>query len=307
MLKKLVILLEVKYLPVIGAKVILRLSVLRQELQKSGVSVSWDFVPPLEAFGGDRKDCLYITDSPENYDRLRLWGYHAAALVHEGNQNAVFRGKVYIMEGLESLEYSYLREVYRRLAGIPWDILETKHLKVRESTVEDVDEFYRIYREPSITYYMENLFPDPEQERAYMKNYISQIYDFYGYGLWTVLLKETGQIIGRAGLSVREGYDLPELGFVIEVEHQGKGYAYEVCCAILEYAEEKLEFEGVQALVRAGNQASLGLLKKLGFHRQSDVKEEGMDYQLYEKHFAQCRSESADEAEYGEENEKTEV
>lgn len=291
MLKKLVILLELKNLPVIGARCLSQLNMLKQELEKSGISVSWDFVRPLKFFeekpaqilSGQEMECLYITDSPENYERLRLWGCCVAALIHEGSQDAVFKGNVYVMEGLESLEYSYLCEVYQRLAGLPWDILETKHLKVRESTVEDVEEFYRIYREPSITCYMENLFQEPEQEKAYMKNYIRQVYDFYGYGLWTVLLKETGQVIGRAGLSVREGYSLPELGYVIEVAQQRKGYAYEVCRAILKYAGDKLKFERVQALVKAENRASVSLLKKLGFRYRKDVKENAADYQLYEK------------------------
>lgn len=287
MLKKLVILMEIEYLPVIGEKHRILLEVLKQDLQKSGVLVKWDFVRALESFEDNRKDCLYITDSPGNYDLLRRLGYNAAALIHECNQAAVFHGNAYIMEGLESLEYSYLNKVYQRLSGLPWDILETKYLKVRESTVEDVEEFYRIYREPSITYYMENLFEEQEQEKAYMKNYIQQIYNFYGYGLWTVLLKETGRVIGRAGLSVREGYALPELGFVIEVAQQRKGYAYEVCAAILEYAKDELEFEGVQALVKAENRASVGLLIKLGFRYRRNVSENNTDYQLYEKVFSQ--------------------
>jgi len=96
-------------------------------------------------------------------------------------------------------------------------ILETDRCLVRETTVEDVEEFYRIYREPSITYYMEDLFPDPAEEREYVRNYIREIYGFYGYGLWTVLCKEKNEVIGRAGLSWRQGFDVPELGFVMKI------------------------------------------------------------------------------------------
>ena len=149
--------------------------------------------------------------------------------------------------------------------------------------MEDVDEFYRIYREPSITYYMENLFEQPDMEKAYIKNYIRQVYGFYGYGLWTVLLKETGQVIGRAGLSVRDGYELPELGFVIETSQQRKGYAYEVCKAILNYTKEELQFGAVQALVQEENKASVSLLNRLGFTYREKVYEEGTDYLLYVK------------------------
>lgn len=226
---------------------------------------------------------LYLTDSPRVLEMLQLCGLYAAALCHEANQGVSFHGNCYILEGLESLEYAYVDSVYRRLAGIPSDILETERLRVRESTVADVDDFYRIYAEPSITYYMENLFEDPDMERSYMKNYIRRIYGFYGYGMWTVILKETGQVIGRAGLSVRDGYEEPELGFVIDKALQRQGYAKEVCIAILDYARTKLQFDKVQALAEPGNEASKHLLTKLGFLREKKVQEAGRVYWLFKK------------------------
>ena len=125
---------------------------------------------------------------------------------------------------------------------------------------------------------MEDLFQDPDEENAYMEAYIRQIYGFYGFGMWTVLLKNTGHVIGRAGLSIREGYELPELGFVIDVSHQGRGYALEACRAILTYAKEELCFEQVQALVRQENEASINLLKKLEFQYEKNVVERGQEY-----------------------------
>lgn len=146
---------------------------------------------------------------------------------------------------------------------------------MRETTVEDVDDFYRIYAETSITEYMENLFADRDEEIAYTRDYIEKVYAFYGYGMWTVLEKESGAVIGRAGIIWREGYDVPELGFVIGVPWQGRGYAYEVCKAILLYAKEELLMEQVQALVRTENEKSLRLCEKLGLERVGEVWEDG--------------------------------
>lgn len=208
---------------------------------------------------------LVVTDMPSVSKRMCREGYYVIALYHEGNKGESFPGIRYAVEDLLSVEYSSYEEAFKRLAGIPWNILETKRMLVRESIPEDVEEFYRIYSSPSITYYMEGLFPEKEQEIEYMKAYAEQVYGFYGFGLWTVLERDTGRIIGRAGLNVREGYDLPELGFTIDVEYQGRGYAYEVCYSILDYAREKLEFDRVQAFVDEENRASIHLLEKLGF------------------------------------------
>lgn len=237
----------------------------------------------LENTAYQKEEMLFVTDNERLLQILLSKEYYAIAFYHEKNRNVFFAGALYAVEDIAQLTFSPYDEAYRRLANIPWDILETERLWVRESTVEDVADFYRIYAEPSITCYMEDLFQDPDEERAYMETYIKQFYGFYGFGMWTVLLKETGQIIGRAGLSVREGHELPELGFVIDVAFQRKGLAYEVCRAILQYAKEELFFDKVQALAEPDNQASLRLLEKLGFVWQRRVVEAGRKYELFIK------------------------
>ena len=226
------------------------------------------------------EETLFVTDSCVYFNCLRAEGRYAVALYHEGNRGSFFEGASYGVENVQELPLRSYEEAYRRLAGLPWDILETERLKVRESTVPDVEDFYRIYAEPSITYYMEGLYQDPEEEKAYMEAYIKQAYGFYGYGLWTVMRKTDNRIIGRAGINVREGYELPELGFVIERESQRKGYGLLVCWAFLVYAKEELGFERVQALVQEENNASAALLERLGFEYERNVTEQGTEYRL---------------------------
>ena len=60
-----------------------------------------------------------------------------------------------------------------------------------------------------------------------------------------------------------------------------KGYAYEVCCHLLELGKSVYEFEKVQALVRKENEASIRLLKKLGFAYVEDVMLDGQEYARY--------------------------
>ena len=199
---------------------------------------------------------------------------------HEDNKNADFTGALYVIEQIEEVDFETVDMAYRRLACLPWDILTTKRCIIRETTVEDVDSFYEIYAEPSITEYMEDLYADRDEEIAYIEEYRKKVYEFYGYGMWTVLTRE-GTVIGRAGVSWREGFELPELGFVIGVPWQRQGYAYEVCSAILDYAQEELGFTQVQALVMEGNEKSTALCEKLGFEEGKSVELEGDKYVMY--------------------------
>ncbi|MEZ3427499.1 MAG: GNAT family N-acetyltransferase [Lachnospiraceae bacterium] len=225
-----------------------------------------------------RQSTLFVTDCPEVAQKLSTADFPVLGILRKENKDASFSGVRYLAEGWESITPSYLERVYRRCRGLPWQILETKRCILRETIEADVDAFYRIYEEPSITAFMENLFADREEELRYTADYRKNMYEFYGYGIWSVILKETGEVIGRAGLDMRRGFEEPELGFVIGVLWQRRGIAEEVCRAILRYGEEELGFTRVQALTEQENRASLALLKKLGFVFAGVYEEMGKEY-----------------------------
>ena len=223
----------------------------------------------------DQKDkfcqpVLYIVDDPDNARRHQDM-QEPVMLLFSKDQSADLSGIKYIGMHLMQIPADYFDKVYRRFAGIPWDILETERCFLRETETADVDAFYRIYSEPSITAYMENLYPERAREIAYTQGYIKNVYELYGHGVWTVCLKETGEVIGRAGLSFREGYEDPELGFVIGVPWQGRGIATEVCRAVLDFGVNELEFSRVIAFVEPGNEVSRHLLRKLGFEEGAET------------------------------------
>ena len=192
--------------------------------------------------------------------------------LNEENKGADFGDIPYAVEGFEGVDIAFLDEIYRRFKGIPWTILETQRLLVRETTEEDLDALYEVYADPSISLYTENLYEDRDEERAYIRDYIKHVYTFCGYGIWSVIHKESGKLIGRAGLACREGYETPELGYVIGVPYQKQGYATEVCRAILEYADERLGFPEIRAVFEPENLASAKLCEKLGFIEEGQVR-----------------------------------
>lgn len=222
---------------------------------------------------------LYVTDYADCQKELKSMGVPVVIYLHEDNREEKFAFAEYAIENLAEVEFRSLEMAWRRLTGKPWMITETKRCVIRETVVEDVDSFYEIYKEPLITEYMEDLYEDRAEEIAYIEDYIKNVYGFYGYGMWTVLEKESGKVIGRAGLSLREGYDIPELGFVIGVPWQGQGYANEVCQAILKYGKEELGFTCFQALVMRGNHKSVALCEKLGFTYRETVEIDGGVYE----------------------------
>ena len=224
-------------------------------------------------------DFLILTDSPELAHVCRRMDMAVVAVLSGGEKD--FSGIPYAVTDADDLDEKYLERIWQRYRGIPWKICETERCFVRETTQEDVDSFYRIYRDKSITAYMEDLFEDKEKERQYIRDYIEKVYGFYGFGMWTVCLKETGEVIGRAGLSMREGFEDAELGYVIGKKWQRQGIAAEVCREILAYGRDELGFEQVRAFMHPENTASENLCHKLGFQHETAVKLGDTVYDCY--------------------------
>lgn len=227
---------------------------------------------------GNEERKLYVADSLQTARELKRRGEAVAIYLHEVNKGQDFSEFPYAVESMEALEDGYAERIYRRLKKLPWTILETDRCVIRETTAEDVDSFYKIYSDPQITKYMEGLYPEIEQEKQYVREYIEKVYAFYEFGVWTVIEKASGEVIGRAGFSYRQGYDDPEIGYIIGVPWQRHGYAEEVCRAILEYGWRELGFERVQALVETENEPSLTLCDKLMFTAVEELEINGRGY-----------------------------
>ena len=155
--------------------------------------------------------------------------------------------------------------------------IETPRLILREFVPEDLAGLYRLYEE-SDTRYIEPLAKDPEEELEKLKSYIHYIYGFYGFGLWAVCLKESGELIGRCGLQAEligdEGEYEP--GHMISGRYTGCVYASEAVKAGLKYAGEELEAPRVVVRINKENKASLAFAQKEGFHPM-DIKSEAND------------------------------
>ena len=222
---------------------------------------------------------VYITDDVDVYASLASLGKPVIVYENDYNMGIDFTGAPYIIQEIEDIPEYYFNRRYRRLERIPWDILRTDRLLVRETVPTDVPEFYDIYSDPEITEYMEDLDQDPAAEIRKTEEYAENAYDFYEYGIWTVLIEETHEIIGRAGIEQLDDSEIPSLGFMIGKKYQHNGYATEVCQKIIDYADKMINTDFIRVCVNEKNTGSIELCKKLGFKEPKEYMQElGNDY-----------------------------
>ncbi len=162
-------------------------------------------------------------------------------------------------------------------------ILETSRLQLRELASADSGFLLRLVNDPS---WLENIGDrgvrsDADAER-YITSSIRAHYQAHGYGLYAVQLKAARQPIGICGLLRREFLPAPDLGFALLPDYVGYGYASEAARGVMSHAQNTLGIGRLYAIVRRGNDRSLRVLERLGFHPAGpQVTPEGVAVDLY--------------------------
>ena len=191
------------------------------------------------------------------------------------------RKLLYCIEDIGFMTFERINRMWQRHHGIPWIITETDRLIIREQVLSDIDGLYEIYDDDETRRYVEDLYEDRKAEEKYLRDYIDNQYRFHEYGLWALTLKDTGELIGRAGIGIREGYDIPELGYVIGKKYRRKGYAGEALRAIISYGSGELGLDEYMAFTSPKNTPSVRLLEKLGFSRSGKDVIMGREHDMY--------------------------
>lgn len=134
--------------------------------------------------------------------------------------------------------------------------IETERLFLREMTPEDFGALYAVLADSDIMRHYPYTFDDTRVRNWINKNI--ERYRVFGFGLWAVCLKTTGEMIGDCGLTMQniDGTILPEIGYHIAKVHQRKGYAKEAAQAVRNWTFTSTPFGTVYSYMKKANTPS---------------------------------------------------
>jgi [ribosomal protein S5]-alanine N-acetyltransferase len=143
--------------------------------------------------------------------------------------------------------------------------LETARLILRPMLETDIDALLRIFTDVKVmAAFNHDPFTREQMARWLQRNLDDQ--NQYGYGLFSVILKESGELIGDCGLEQMEveGVRVAELGYDFRSDYWNQGFATEAACAVRDYAFDILQLPQLISLIRVGNLASKRVAEKVG-------------------------------------------
>lgn len=135
-------------------------------------------------------------------------------------------------------------------------MIETERLLLREYTQDDFDALYEIVSDPETMAH----YPAPfdEDRTRHWIDWNLENYVHYGFGLWAVVLKETGEFIGDCGITIQniDGEMMPEIGYHIHKKYWRRGFAKEAAQAVRDWAFLNTEYNVLYSYMKYTNEGS---------------------------------------------------
>ena len=153
-------------------------------------------------------------------------------------------------------------------------MIETERLILREYNPEDFDALYEILSDEETMAHYPKPF-DAERTRGWIQ-WNLQNYEIYGFGLWAVTLKDTGEFIGDCGISMQEidGEILPEIGYHIHRKYWRRGYGSEAARAARDWFFRNTDYDCVYSYMKYTNVGSWSTAMANGMKQVKEYPDE---------------------------------
>ena len=160
-------------------------------------------------------------------------------------------------------------------------ILTTDRLVLREYCKEDFSWLYEILSDGETMKH----YPKPYDEAGVARwlDWSLDNYQKHGFGLWAIELKETGEAIGDAGITMQpiDGEWLPEVGYHIDKKYWRQGYGSEAARAARDWAFRNRDFDALYSYMTVENEASQATARSLGMTKIKEYSDKDENLAVY--------------------------
>ncbi len=168
----------------------------------------------------------------------------------------------------DGVNLSCKMQVLLRNRRINMNLLETKRLIVKPTSLDNFENVYALFSDPEVMRYVGRGVRTREETQANLKKMI-QHQEKHGFSVGDVYEKHTGLFVGRAGLIYLEMKDDQpdiEVGYTLHKKFWKNGYATELAKAFLDWGFNNLSVKKLVAVIRPENEGSRRVLEKSSMH-----------------------------------------
>lgn len=165
-------------------------------------------------------------------------------------------------------------------------VLETARLRLRGHRVDDFGPLAALWADPEVIRYMGGKPSTPQEAWMRLMRYPG-MWVLLRYGFWAIEEKASGRVIGDIGyMDARRPMEppldgMPELGWALARDAQGRGYAREALSAVLAWGKAHFGAHRAVCTIEPDNAASIRLATDAGFVFLHEVSYRDAPVQVY--------------------------
>jgi RimJ/RimL family protein N-acetyltransferase len=151
-----------------------------------------------------------------------------------------------------------------------WPTLTTERLILRPPEAEDFENWAKFCAEEETMTHLGGVQKRGEAWRNLCM--MRGSWQIRGFAMFSMILRDTGEWIGRTGPWQPEGWPGTEVGWGVMQAFAGKGYVREAAIASIDYAFDVLGWDEVIHTIDPENTASIKLAERLGSYNQGPTQ-----------------------------------
>ncbi len=168
-----------------------------------------------------------------------------------------------------------IRDFYNQ----PFPTLEIDdEIYLREQRISDTDDFFKYYSDPEVGKHILATNPTTPEEAKQEIEYCRKVFEQKRGIYWTIATKSDDRMIGAVGLYINNFHHRAELCYDLSQEYWRKKVMSRAINRVLSYAFLYMGIHRMEAVTTPHNDASIGLLERLGFDREGQLK----NYRFYQ-------------------------
>ncbi len=160
-------------------------------------------------------------------------------------------------------------------------MIETERLSFRKFTLDDLPQLIEQRSDPEMSRYLGGTrMQNPESLAKRIRFYMS-CYETHGFGMCPMFWKETGEMIGAAGIQPLEDTGEIEVGYSVVKNFWGRGIGTEAARGWMTFGFNECSLDRIVAVAVVENTASRRIMEKLGMKYEKTEPHYGEDCAFY--------------------------
>ena len=159
--------------------------------------------------------------------------------------------------------------------------IETQRLLLRQMMPKDAPALLKVFGDAEAMRHYPAAFDEARMQAWVAWNMRS--YETRGHGLWTMVLRATGEVVGDCGLVSQEVDGSPEIevGYHVRRDLWGKGLATEAALACIDHGFTQFGFRRFVSLIHPQNASSRRVAEKIGMKLRRETEWKGKATCIY--------------------------